>query len=66
MPWDDRQSRALNIWGTKVCRYNWHSAGSLSWSFISVFFQIKYTEAIFSNITGKLLWFEITKMLIVA
>ena len=35
MPWDDRQSRALNIWGTKVCRYNWHSAGSLGWSFIS-------------------------------
>jgi len=71
MPWDDRQSRALNIWGTKVCRYNWHSAGSLGWSFISngknkYIFQIKYTEAIFSNITGKLLWFEITKMLIVA
>jgi len=27
-------------------------------------FQIKYTEAILSNSTGKLLWFEITKMLI--
>jgi len=26
--------------------------------------QIKYTEAILSNSTGKLLWFEITKMLI--
>ena len=28
------------------------------------FFQIKYTEAILSNGTRKLLWFEITKMLI--
>ena len=27
-------------------------------------FQIKYTEAILSNNTRKLLWFEITKMLI--
>jgi len=28
------------------------------------FFKIKYTEAILSNSTRKLLWFEITKMLI--
>jgi len=28
------------------------------------FFQIKYTEGILSNSTRKLLWFEITKMLI--
>jgi len=27
-------------------------------------YQIKYTEAILSNSTRKLLWFEITKMLI--
>ena len=27
-------------------------------------FQIKYTEAILSNSTRRLLWFEITKMLI--
>jgi len=27
-------------------------------------FQIKYTEAMLSNSTRKLLWFEITKMLI--
>jgi len=26
-----------------------------------IFFQIKYTEAILSNNTRKLLWFEITK-----
>jgi len=25
------------------------------------FFQIKYTEAVLSNSTGKLLWFEITQ-----
>ena len=30
----------------------------------SYIFQIKYTEAILSNSTRKLLWFEITKMLI--
>ena len=28
------------------------------------FFQIQYTEAILSNSTRKLLWFEISKMLI--
>jgi len=27
-------------------------------------FQLKYTEAVLSNITRKLSWFEITKMLI--
>jgi len=30
---------------------------------IKYIFQVKYTEAIFSNSTRKLLWFEITKML---
>jgi len=34
----------------KVCRYNWHSAGSLGWPFpvlkYKYIFQIKYTEAI--------------------
>ena len=29
-----------------------------------IFFQIKYTEAILSNSTRKLLWFDVTKMLI--
>jgi len=54
--------------GTKVCRYNWHSAGSLGWPFpmlkYKYIFQIKYTEAILSNITRKLFWFETSKMLI--
>jgi len=54
--------------GTKVCRYNWHSAGSLGWPFpmlkYKYIFQKKYTEAILSNITRKLFWFEISKMLI--
>jgi len=27
-------------------------------------FQIKYTEAVLSNSTRKLLWYDITKMLI--
>jgi len=52
-----------------VCRYNWHTAGSLGWPFSMLkykyIFQIKYTEVILSNSTRKLLWFEITKMLIV-
>ena len=32
--------------------------------YIYIFFQIKYTEAILSNSTRKLLWFEITNKLI--
>jgi len=31
---------------------------------ILTYFQIKYTEKILSSSTRKLLWFEITKMLI--
>jgi len=46
----------------------WHSAGSLGWPFpmlkYQYIFQVKYTEAILSNSTRKLLWFEIRKMLI--
>ena len=38
---------------TKVCRYNWHSAGSTGWPFSMLkykyVFQIKRTEAILSN-----------------
>jgi len=54
--------------GTKVCRYNWHSACSMRWPFpvlkYKYIFQIKYTEAISSNRARKLLWFENSKMLI--
>ena len=50
-------------YGTKVRRYNWHSAGSLAgyfqWLNIDIF-QIKYMEAILSNCTRKLLCFDIT------
>jgi len=51
--------------GTKVCRYNWHSAVSLGWPFpmLKYKYQVKYTAAILRNSTRKLLWFEITKML---
>jgi len=52
----------------RVCRYNWHSAGSRVWPFpmlkYKYIFRIKYTEAILSNSTRKLLWFKITKLLI--
>jgi len=48
--------------------YIWHSAGSQGWPLPMLkyknIFQIKYTEAILSNSTRKLLWFEITEMLI--
>jgi len=58
----------LKQYGTRVCRHNWHSAGSLGWPFpmlqYKYIFQIKYAEAILSNSTRKLLLFEITKMLI--
>ena len=54
--------------GTKVCRHNWHSAGSLGWSFPMLqykhIFQIKYSGAVLSNSTRKLVSFEITNMLI--
>jgi len=39
-------------------------AGHFQCQNINIFFQIKYAEAILSNSTRKLLWFEITKMLI--
>ena len=52
--------------GTKACRYNWHSAGSLGLPFPALKYRcilrIKYTKAILSDGTQKLLWFEITKM----
>ena len=52
----------------RMCRYNWHSAGFLTWPFpmlkYKYIFQIKYPEAILSNSTRRLLWFEITEMLI--
>jgi len=70
--WDDEWSRQLDELdrrkGTKVRRYNWHSAGSLGWPFPTLkykyIFPIKYTETFLSNRTRKLLWFEIVKMLI--
>jgi len=43
------------VWqhGTKLCRYNWHSAGSLGWPFPMVkykcIFRIKCTQAILST-----------------
>ena len=51
-----------------MCRYSWHSAGYMGWLFpmlkYKYMFQIKYTEAILSNGTRKLLWVETNKMLI--
>jgi len=50
----------------EVRRHHWHNAGSLRRSFpmlkYKYIFQIKYTEAILSNSTQRLLWFEITNM----
>ena len=54
--------------GAKVCRYSRHSAGSLCWPFPALkfefIFQTKYTEAILTNNTRKLLRFEITEILV--
>jgi len=52
-----------------VCRYNLHSAGSLGWPFPMlkykyIFSDKKYTEAILSNSSRTMSWFEISKMLI--
>jgi len=52
--------------GTKVCRYNWHSAGSLGWSFPMLEYfsnKIYGSNFIKSNSTRKQSWFEISKML---
>ena len=43
--------------GTKVCRYNWHSAGSLGWPFPMLKYKytlrIKYTEVIYQTTIGN-------------
>jgi len=61
----DRVGVRIRLQETKVCRYNWHSAGSLAWPFpmftYKYIFQIKYMEAILSNNTRKLLQFEVSK-----
>jgi len=50
---------------TEVCRYKWHSAGSLGSPFpvlnYKYIVRVKYTEGIFSNVTRKPLRFEVTK-----
>jgi len=52
----------------KCADTNWHIAGSLGWQFPKLkykyIFQIKCTEANVPNSTRKLLWLEITEMLI--
>jgi len=64
--WLQPDATTQKVQGTKVRRYNWHSAGFLGWPFPMLkylyIFQIKYTEAILSNSTRKLLWFEVSKM----
>jgi len=46
--------------GNESVPYNWHDAGSLGWPFpmlkYKYIFQLKYTEAILSNSTRKLLY----------
>jgi len=57
-----------NEYGTKVCRYNWHSAGSPGWTFptpkYKYIFKTKNTEAILSDSTRKQLWIEFNNILI--
>jgi len=48
----------LSVWSkeTTVCRYNWHSVGSLGWPLSMLkykhIFEIKYAEANLSNKTA--------------
>ena len=62
------KNAAIKVYRERKCRYSWHSAGSLGWLFPmpkhKYSFQIKYTEAILSNSTRKLVRFEITKILL--
>jgi len=58
----------LSVIGNEMCRYSWHSAGSMGWPFpmleYKYIFQAKYPKVILSNSTRKLSWFEITEMMI--
>jgi len=50
--------------GTQLAQ-GWFTGLAISNAKILIyFFQIKYTDVILSNSTGKLLWLEITKMLV--
>jgi len=54
------------IWNESVpiqLSQSWFHRPAISNAKIKYVFQTKYTEAILSNNTRKLLWFEITKML---
>jgi len=48
---------SVHLQGMKVCRYNWHSVGSLCWPFpmlkYKYLFQIKYMAAILMNQLGN-------------
>ena len=56
----NKERKCADTIGTVPVRW----AGHFQCQNINTFFQIKYTEAILSNSIRKLLWFEITKMLI--
>jgi len=65
---DAKGMDTVSVYGTiQVCRYNWHSAGSLGWPLsilkYEYYFQIKY-KAVLSKQHWKLLQLEITKMTI--
>ena len=54
----DRERKCADTIGTVPVHWTGH------FQCLNISFQIKYTETILSNSTRKLLWFEITKMLI--
>ena len=62
------EARSFGRYGTKVCRYNWHSAGSLGWPFPTLKYKYIFPNKIYGSIvinsTRKLLWFKISEMLI--
>jgi len=62
-PFPRQRTAQLEPQETIVCRYNWHSAGSLGWPFPMLKY-IDTEDAVLSNSARRLLQFEITKMLI--
>jgi len=64
--WTELNCNKSSYSWTKVCRYNWHSAGSLGWPFsvlkYKYILKIKYTETVYQTALGNCYGLEITKM----
>jgi len=54
----EKRDISAAVRGTKVCRYNWHSAVTVGWPFPIYFSNKIYTKQFLSNSTRKWLCFE--------